>query len=118
MNPSPKKRLSAPYTRTTSPGSHGSIFCTAPARPRTDGTFLIAADEPVEPVTADALLRHTGFQTVPAADGHEAVQPFRASPQRIAAVLPDLTRPGRDGAEVLRVIRALHPDVSMRGKSR
>ena len=76
------------------------------------------ADEPVEPVTADALLRHTGFQTVPAADGHEAVQPFRASPQRIAAVLPDLTRPGRDGAEVLRVIRALHPDVSMRGKSR
>ena len=75
------------------------------------GTLLIAEDEPVVLATADALLRHHGYQTVLAADGHEAVQHFRASPQRFAAVLLDLTMPGLDGAEVLRVMRALNPNV-------
>ena len=74
-------------------------------------TAIIAEDEPVVLATADALLRHHGYQTVLASDGHEAVQQFRANPQRFAAVLLDLTMPGLDGAEVLRVMRALNPAV-------
>ncbi len=85
----------------------------SPARPPAvvSGTLLIAEDEPVVLATADALLRHHGYETVLAADGHEAVQQFRANPQRFAAVLLDLTMPGLDGAEVLRVMRALNPEV-------
>jgi CheY-like chemotaxis protein len=60
--------------------------------------------------TADALLRHHGYKTVLAADGHEAVHQFRSSPRGFAAVILDLTMPGLDGGEVLRVIRALNPD--------
>ena len=61
--------------------------------------------------TADALLRHHGYQTVLAADGHEAVHQFRVSPLGFSAVLLDLTMPGLDGAEVLRALRTVNPAV-------
>ncbi len=84
----------------------------APVIPRhRGGTILIAEDEPVVLATADALLRHHGYSTVLAADGHEAVHQFRAQPHAFSAVLLDLTMPGLDGAEVLRVLRAINPDV-------
>jgi two-component system cell cycle sensor histidine kinase/response regulator CckA len=73
------------------------------------GTILIADDEPVVLTTAAAVLRHHGYETVLATDGHEAVREFKADPRRFAAVLLDLTMPGLDGAEVLRVIRAVQP---------
>lgn len=79
--------------------------------PRPGDTILIAEDEPVVLATADALLRHHGYETVLASDGHEAVHQFRATPLRFSVVLLDLTMPGLDGAEVLRVMRALNPAV-------
>jgi hypothetical protein len=82
----------------------------APIR-RPGGTILIAEDEPVVLATADALLRHHGYQTVLAADGHEAVHLFRVSPLGFSAVLLDLTMPGLDGAEVLRALRTVNPAV-------
>lgn len=83
----------------------------APGPPSPGTTILIAEDEPVVLATADALLRHAGYKTVLAADGHEAVHQFRAHPLGFSAVLLDLTMPGLDGAEVLRVMRALNPGV-------
>ncbi|MCX6955037.1 MAG: transporter substrate-binding domain-containing protein [Verrucomicrobia bacterium] len=98
------------------PASARTASFLAPAEPpapvrRAGGTVLIAEDEPVVLATADALLRHFGYKTVLAADGHEAVHQFRASPLAFSAVLLDLTMPGLDGAEVLRVMRAINPSV-------
>jgi two-component system cell cycle sensor histidine kinase/response regulator CckA len=73
------------------------------------GTILVADDEPIVLETAAALLRHSGFETVCAADGNEAVQRFRESSGAFLAVLLDLTMPGLDGAEALRVIRGIDP---------
>ena len=75
------------------------------------GTLLIADDEPTVLSTADALLRHRGYETVLATDGREALRQFAATPHRFTAVLIDLTMPGLDGAEVLREIRLLNPTV-------
>jgi two-component system cell cycle sensor histidine kinase/response regulator CckA len=83
----------------------------AAPHPSPGGTILLVDDEPVVLATADALLRHNGYKTVLAADGHEAVHQFRANPRGFAVVLLDLTMPGLDGSEVLRVIRAVNPDV-------
>jgi PAS domain S-box-containing protein len=82
-----------------------------PAAPATcgSGTILIADDEPIVLETTDALLRHFGFSTVLARDGHEAVAQFRAHRGALTTVLLDLTMPGLDGAEVARVIRAESP---------
>ena len=88
-----------------------AISSPPPPPPRVGGTILLVDDEPVVLATADALLRHHGYNTVLASDGHEAVRQFRAAPYGFAAVMLDLTMPGLDGAETLRVIRALNPEV-------
>jgi PAS domain S-box-containing protein len=75
------------------------------------GTILIADDEPIVLSTADLLLRHHGYKTLLATDGTEAVKHFRANPTGFVAVLLDLTMPGLNGAEALREIRALNPEV-------
>jgi CheY-like chemotaxis protein len=79
------------------------------AMPAEGVTLLVVDDEPTVLHTADALLRHHRYTTVLAADGLAAVREFKATPDRFAAVMLDLTMPGLDGAEVLREIRALRP---------
>jgi two-component system cell cycle sensor histidine kinase/response regulator CckA len=68
-------------------------------------TILVADDEPEVLLTVVNVLRHHGYETVAARDGHEAVERFVANPDLFAAVVLDLTMPGLDGAEALRKIR-------------
>ena len=75
------------------------------------GTVLIADDEPVVLETAAAILNNRGFTTVLAVDGDDALRKFRANPTGFDAVLLDLTMPGLDGAEVLRIIRSESPTI-------
>lgn len=96
----------AKYTPTSSAAPFGLVDM---SRKVTGGTILVADDESSVLKTTDTLLRHHGYRTVLATDGHEAVRQFRAHPGAFAAVLLDLTMPGLDGAEVLRVIRAVEP---------
>jgi two-component system cell cycle sensor histidine kinase/response regulator CckA len=102
-------RLHLPVSRTTPPSLELALSATTKNPP--GGTVLIADDEPVVLNTTSALLRHRGFETVLAVDGHDAVRQFRASPGRFTAVLLDLSMPGLGGAEALRVIRSVDSSV-------
>ncbi len=89
----------------------------APARasvgPGPRGTILVADDEPGVLATAKYVLEHEGYEVVAAASGPEALARFHAAPQRFSAVLLDLTMSGLNGAEVLREIRAINPEVNV-----
>jgi PAS domain S-box-containing protein len=75
----------------------------------TQGTILVADDEPAVLAAANLVLRSQGYTTVLAENGYVAVERFRENPLSFTAALLDLTMPGLDGAEVLRVIRAENP---------
>jgi PAS domain S-box-containing protein len=81
------------------------------APPAKLGTILIADDEPMVLMAVDAILRHAGYSTLTAADGLEAVRLFSAQADIISGAILDLTMPGLNGAEALREIRRIRPDM-------
>ncbi len=75
------------------------------------GHALVADDEPsVLAVTVRALER-LGLSVVGVADGQQAVDRFREDPAHWRLVVLDLTMPRLDGAEALRAIRTIRPDI-------
>jgi len=82
-----------------------------PALPAAGGWVLLVDDEESVRQVAGAMLEVMGLNVVPAADGREALDLFRANPERYALVLLDLTMPHMDGDEVYRRMRELRPDV-------
>jgi signal transduction histidine kinase len=72
---------------------------------------LVVDDEEIVRQVAARMLDHLGFEVVSAADGHEALELFRATPERFAVVLLDLTMPRMGGEACLRELRAIRPDV-------
>lgn len=75
------------------------------------GTLLLADDEEMVLDVGKAMLEQLGFRVIVAADGQEALEKFRKSPDEINCVLLDLTMPKMDGAEVFREIRKLRQDI-------
>jgi DNA-binding response OmpR family regulator len=67
-------------------------------------TILVVEDEPTLRETLVEALETEGFRVVPAADGREALNLFRA--QRPDLVLLDVMLPELSGIEVCRIIRA------------
>lgn len=67
-------------------------------------TILIVEDEEAIARVLAAYLKKAGFRVDRAADGEEAMQQFEAGDYSL--VLLDITLPGMDGWEVLRLIRA------------
>jgi PAS domain S-box-containing protein len=82
-----------------------------PAGFRGSGTVLIADDEETVRTVAARMLERLGFAVVLAADGREAVEKFRAEPDRYSFVLLDLTMPRLDGEETFRQMRQIRPGV-------
>ena len=82
-----------------------------PSSWRGEGTVLIADDEePIRKVGA-TMLGTLGFDAVMAANGREAVELFRANPERFSFVLLDLTMPQMDGEQAFTEMRLIKPDV-------
>ena len=77
------------------------------------GTVLLVDDEQIVRNLAHKMLERFGFTVLPAADGHQAVEQFRAQGQDICCVLLDLTMPGMDGMQVLTEILAMQPSAKV-----
>jgi len=78
---------------------------------RGSGTVLIADDEETVRTVAARMLERLGFSAVLTHDGREAVEKFRAEPDRFTFVLLDLTMPHLDGEETFRQLRQIRPAV-------
>jgi CheY-like chemotaxis protein len=81
------------------PGWHGS------------GTILVVDDEAAVRLTATTMLELLGFDTVCAADGLEAVEIYRANPEKFWCVLLDATMPRLDGEGALRELVRIRENV-------
>jgi PAS domain S-box-containing protein len=75
------------------------------------GTILIVDDEPELRQMAVVILEKSGYSVLAAKNGQEAVDIFRQSAPKIAAVLLDMTMPVMSGHEAFRLIRGIRPGV-------
>jgi CheY-like chemotaxis protein len=80
---------------------------------KTSGTILLADDEESVLSVCSLMLSTIGFQVMTATDGQEAVELFSEHADEISCVLLDLTMPYLDGAQVLREIRQIRPEVKV-----
>ena len=78
---------------------------------RGSGTVLVVDDEPSVRLAATRMLEAIGFSVLRASDGREGVETYRLNPQRICAVLLDLTMPRMDGEATLAELRKIRAGV-------
>jgi len=77
------------------------------------GTALFVDDEETVRTVGRSMLRRMGFEVVTARDGLEAIERFRADPERFAVVVLDLTMPQMSGDQCLSALRRLRPDAKI-----
>ena len=126
----------------TARGHHGTLICQsvpgagtsfslllpgadeaapAPARPAeaTPGAWrgacriLLVDDDESMRLTTEALLQMEGFEVVTAKDGREAVDLFRADPDRFKLVITDLMMPRLTGDKACAEIQQCRPDAKV-----
>ncbi len=74
-------------------------------------TILVVDDEELVRNVSKLMLERLGYQVSVAADGVEAVDLFRKTPDAIDLVLLDMTMPRMGGLETFHALRALRPDI-------
>jgi ligand-binding sensor domain-containing protein/signal transduction histidine kinase/CheY-like chemotaxis protein len=75
------------------------------------GSILLVDDEASVRSVGRMALERAGFEVVLASDGREALGVYQQIGDRIDCVLLDLTMPKLSGADTLRELRAIRPDV-------
>jgi PAS domain S-box-containing protein len=87
----------------------------APARldlpPAQGELILLVDDEPLILLAARAMLEVSGYRTLTAGSGAEAVRHLEQHGEQVRAVLLDMMMPQMDGRATLRALRALQPQV-------
>ncbi len=76
------------------------------------GTVLLVDDEETVRGIGAEMLKELGFAVITAADGREAVETFKSTPE-ISFVILDLTMPHMDGEQCFRELRQLKHDVKV-----
>lgn len=74
-------------------------------------TILLVDDEEALVKVGEGMLAMLGYEPVGFASSTEALETFRASPQRFDAVLSDEAMPDMTGSELAKEIRKLHPHI-------
>jgi PAS domain S-box-containing protein len=77
------------------------------------GTMLVIEDEDALRLAVSTMLRRRGLSVMEAVDGKNGIGLFRVSAPQIDVVLLDLTLPGMSGADVLRELRRIQPDMKV-----
>ncbi|HEU4681804.1 MAG TPA: response regulator [Gemmatimonadales bacterium] len=78
---------------------------------RGSGTILVIEDEEGVREVVERMLEEIGFQTIGAEDGRHALDVMERVGDSVTAVLLDLSMPRMGGAETLRRLRALRPEL-------
>ena len=73
---------------------------------RNEKVFLIADDDAAVCNLVKKLLERRGYRALTAANGREALEIFRSTPTRVAAVISDVEMPEMDGVELQRQLMA------------
>lgn len=76
-----------------------------------EGTILVVDDEDVVRSVSQTMLRRHGYETLSASNGEEAIEVAQQEAGRLAAILLDLTMPGKSGREVAKELKRLWPDL-------
>ncbi|MFK7998832.1 MAG: ATP-binding protein [Polyangiales bacterium] len=76
-----------------------------------EGTVLVVDDEYVLREAAVYVLQQLGYATIAAEGGAEALRIFREDPDKIDAVILDMTMPGMNGKATYQAMRAIRADV-------
>ena len=75
------------------------------------GTILVVDDEETVRTLGRKMVERSGFSTLTACDGREAVEVFRQNADKIICVLLDLTMPHMDGVEAFQELRKIRSDI-------
>lgn len=74
-------------------------------------TVLVVDDEENVCVIAEEILRKSGYRTLQARNGAEAIETFRSYMEDISLAILDLTMPDMTGIEVCEKLRAIRGDI-------
>ncbi len=76
-------------------------------------TILVAEDDPAVRGMLELVLRNYGYKVLPACDGQEAVDLYRANASAIGLILMDIIMPRKGGRQAFEEIRLEHPGVNV-----
>ena len=77
------------------------------------GTILLVDDEDIVRQPASRLIARLGFSVLTASNGREALEVFRANPDKIECVILDLTMPEMSGEEAFLELRRMKSDLKV-----
>jgi len=75
------------------------------------GVILLVDDEPLILDTASEMLQMLGYTVYRAPNGQEAVSIYMARHETIDLVILDMILPGMNGAQILKLLKDINPDV-------
>ena len=76
-------------------------------------TILVVEDAETIRKMVCAMLKQSGYRTLEAGDGSEALDLFQTAPQAIHLILTDVVMPGMGGVELSRRVARIRPDLRL-----
>ena len=89
------------------------LAAAGPGRVMGSGAVLVVDDEPLVRTAMARVLALAGYDVSQVGSGPEAIELFRARPDRFRAVVLDLVMPGMNGRATYQALRVIAPDIAV-----